>query len=225
MKPRLLTDLHGVVVLSHMAGNASNPPFSSIPSSGKILFRRSHVRDVAVKRLKPIDEYCRVRALREHLTPHQHWAFPYGYFWQFHLCWVHHKEWWAFPNTTKTKKAGENRPLFAHSVLVASSPANFMPHLVSKTVSLICPKLVLHQPWWMQELVRQRGTTKTVLSSVCCLCDPQCCMRDSAGWLSPTGTGGLQECFSWWVKAWRFTSGPRSTAVLRRRLGHLIFPF
>lgn len=28
---------------------------------GKILFRRSHIRDVAVKRLKPIDEYCRVR--------------------------------------------------------------------------------------------------------------------------------------------------------------------
>ncbi|XP_018080712.1 SH3 and PX domain-containing protein 2A isoform X4 [Xenopus laevis] len=26
---------------------------------GKILFRRSHIRDVAVKRLKPIDEYCR----------------------------------------------------------------------------------------------------------------------------------------------------------------------
>ncbi|KAK7810859.1 hypothetical protein U0070_013513 [Myodes glareolus] len=31
------------------------------PSRGKILFRRSHIRDVAVKRLKPIDEYCRVR--------------------------------------------------------------------------------------------------------------------------------------------------------------------
>lgn len=28
---------------------------------GKILFRRSHIRDVAVKRLKPINEYCRVR--------------------------------------------------------------------------------------------------------------------------------------------------------------------
>ncbi|XP_053548412.1 SH3 and PX domain-containing protein 2A isoform X2 [Bombina bombina] len=26
---------------------------------GKILFRRSHIRDVAVRRLKPIDEYCR----------------------------------------------------------------------------------------------------------------------------------------------------------------------
>ncbi|KAM8924505.1 SH3 and PX domain-containing protein 2A [Pelodytes ibericus] len=26
---------------------------------GKILFRRSHIRDVAVKRLKPLDEYCR----------------------------------------------------------------------------------------------------------------------------------------------------------------------
>lgn len=28
---------------------------------GKILFRRSHIRDVAVKRLIPIDEYCKVR--------------------------------------------------------------------------------------------------------------------------------------------------------------------
>ncbi|KAK2098951.1 hypothetical protein P7K49_024402 [Saguinus oedipus] len=31
----------------------------SISLPGKILFRRSHIRDVAVKRLKPIDEYCR----------------------------------------------------------------------------------------------------------------------------------------------------------------------
>lgn len=31
------------------------------PVSGKILFRRSHIRDVAVKRLIPIDEYCKVR--------------------------------------------------------------------------------------------------------------------------------------------------------------------
>lgn len=30
-------------------------------SAGKILFRRSHIRDVAVKRLIPIDEYCKVR--------------------------------------------------------------------------------------------------------------------------------------------------------------------
>lgn len=29
-------------------------------SAGKILFRRSHIRDVAVKRLIPIDEYCKV---------------------------------------------------------------------------------------------------------------------------------------------------------------------
>lgn len=27
---------------------------------GKILFRRSHIRDVAMKRLGPINEYCRV---------------------------------------------------------------------------------------------------------------------------------------------------------------------
>lgn len=30
-------------------------------SPGKILFRRSHVRDVAMKRLRFIDDYCRVR--------------------------------------------------------------------------------------------------------------------------------------------------------------------
>lgn len=34
---------------------------TSISLPGKILFRRSHIRDVAVRRLKPIDEYCRVR--------------------------------------------------------------------------------------------------------------------------------------------------------------------
>lgn len=61
MEPRL-TFLLGAVALPRMAGDAPNPPLSSVPSSGKILFRRSHVRDVAVKRLKPIDEYCRVRA-------------------------------------------------------------------------------------------------------------------------------------------------------------------
>ncbi|EMP37617.1 SH3 and PX domain-containing protein 2A [Chelonia mydas] len=33
----------------------------------KILFRRSHIRDVAVKRLKPIDEYCRALV---RLPPH-----------------------------------------------------------------------------------------------------------------------------------------------------------
>lgn len=32
-------------------------------SSGKILFRRSHVRDVAMKRLRFIDDYCRVRQM------------------------------------------------------------------------------------------------------------------------------------------------------------------
>lgn len=35
---------------------------NSVSSSpGKILFRRSHVRDVAMKRLRFIDDYCRVR--------------------------------------------------------------------------------------------------------------------------------------------------------------------
>ncbi|KAL2302835.1 hypothetical protein Nmel_010286 [Mimus melanotis] len=50
-----------------MAGGAPNPPLSCVLSSGKILFRRSHVRDVAVKRLKPIDEYCRALV---RLPPH-----------------------------------------------------------------------------------------------------------------------------------------------------------
>lgn len=31
------------------------------PPPGKILFRRSHVRDVAMKRLRFIDDYCRVK--------------------------------------------------------------------------------------------------------------------------------------------------------------------
>uniref|UniRef100_F6TCH5 Five SH3 domain-containing protein n=1 Tax=Callithrix jacchus TaxID=9483 RepID=F6TCH5_CALJA len=39
----------------------------SISLPGKILFRRSHIRDVAVKRLKPIDEYCRALV---RLPPH-----------------------------------------------------------------------------------------------------------------------------------------------------------
>lgn len=30
-------------------------------SSGKVLFRRSHIRDVAVRRLKHLDNYCKVR--------------------------------------------------------------------------------------------------------------------------------------------------------------------
>ncbi|GCC34027.1 hypothetical protein chiPu_0012500 [Chiloscyllium punctatum] len=41
-------------------GGQKDPKLRCIPFlPGKILFRRSHVRDVAMKRLKPIDEYCR----------------------------------------------------------------------------------------------------------------------------------------------------------------------
>lgn len=36
-------------------------PFSFSSPPGKILFRRSHVRDVAMKRLRFIDDYCRVK--------------------------------------------------------------------------------------------------------------------------------------------------------------------
>ncbi|MEE6485887.1 hypothetical protein FKM82_014443 [Ascaphus truei] len=41
-------------------GGQKDPKQRIIPFlPGKILFRRSHIRDVAVRRLKPIDEYCR----------------------------------------------------------------------------------------------------------------------------------------------------------------------
>ncbi|XP_067909347.1 SH3 and PX domain-containing protein 2A isoform X1 [Heterodontus francisci] len=41
-------------------GGQKDPKLRCIPFlPGKILFRRSHIRDVAMKRLKPIDEYCR----------------------------------------------------------------------------------------------------------------------------------------------------------------------
>uniref|UniRef100_A0A6J0T804 SH3 and PX domain-containing protein 2A isoform X3 n=1 Tax=Pogona vitticeps TaxID=103695 RepID=A0A6J0T804_9SAUR len=41
-------------------GGQKDPKQRIIPFlPGKILFRRSHIRDVAVKRLRPIDEYCR----------------------------------------------------------------------------------------------------------------------------------------------------------------------
>ncbi|MGH0132953.1 UNVERIFIED_CONTAM: hypothetical protein FKN15_051171 [Acipenser sinensis] len=41
-------------------GGQKDPKQRIIPFlPGKILFRRSHVRDVAIKRLKPIEEYCR----------------------------------------------------------------------------------------------------------------------------------------------------------------------
>lgn len=70
LEPGMKLSLPGAAVLSHMAGDTPNPPLSCVLSLGKILFRRSHVRDVAVKRLKPIDEYCRVRALgRSALLP------------------------------------------------------------------------------------------------------------------------------------------------------------
>ena len=43
-------------------GRSLLPAMLNVFSSpaGKILFRRSHIRDVAVKRLIPIDEYCKV---------------------------------------------------------------------------------------------------------------------------------------------------------------------
>lgn len=40
--------------------------------AGKILFRRSHVRDVAIRRLRFIDDYCRVRSLL--CSSHQYMA-------------------------------------------------------------------------------------------------------------------------------------------------------
>ncbi len=46
--------------------------FSFSYPSGKILFRRSHVRDVAMKRLRFIDDYCRVKRphCQHHSVPH-----------------------------------------------------------------------------------------------------------------------------------------------------------
>lgn len=48
--------------LQGLEGGPPVPAVLSVFSSpvGKILFRRSHIRDVAVKRLIPIDEYCKV---------------------------------------------------------------------------------------------------------------------------------------------------------------------
>ncbi|KAL4684469.1 hypothetical protein H8959_022163, partial [Pygathrix nigripes] len=44
-----------------MEGGQKDPKQRIIPFlPGKILFRRSHIRDVAVKRLIPIDEYCKL---------------------------------------------------------------------------------------------------------------------------------------------------------------------
>ncbi|XP_013928548.1 PREDICTED: SH3 and PX domain-containing protein 2B-like [Thamnophis sirtalis] len=43
-----------------MEGGQKDPKQRIIPFlPGKILFRRSHIRDVAIKRLIPIDEYCK----------------------------------------------------------------------------------------------------------------------------------------------------------------------
>ncbi|XP_067393143.1 SH3 and PX domain-containing protein 2A isoform X1 [Emydura macquarii macquarii] len=51
-----------------LEGGQKDPKQRIIPFlPGKILFRRSHIRDVAVKRLKPIDEYCRALV---RLPPH-----------------------------------------------------------------------------------------------------------------------------------------------------------
>uniref|UniRef100_UPI00358E8D4B SH3 and PX domain-containing protein 2B-like n=1 Tax=Myxine glutinosa TaxID=7769 RepID=UPI00358E8D4B len=45
-------------------GGQKDPKQRTIPFlPGKILFRRSHIRDVAIRRLKPIDEYCRTLVL------------------------------------------------------------------------------------------------------------------------------------------------------------------
>ena len=46
-------------------GGLKDPSDRIIPFlPGKILFGRSHVREVAMKRLKPIDEYCCVSILK-----------------------------------------------------------------------------------------------------------------------------------------------------------------
>ncbi|KAI1234236.1 hypothetical protein IHE44_0003953 [Lamprotornis superbus] len=62
------------VVLEMPGGTRGNfitthPPNHDFP--GKILFRRSHIRDVAVKRLIPIDEYCKGKQNTEKLFSHK----------------------------------------------------------------------------------------------------------------------------------------------------------
>lgn len=50
---------------------------------GKILFRRSHIRDVAMKRLGPINEYCRVSSLATALAVRSlHQLLPYCNLWK-----------------------------------------------------------------------------------------------------------------------------------------------
>ncbi|KAF4802089.1 SH3 and PX domain-containing protein 2B [Turdus rufiventris] len=57
-----------------MEGGQKDPKQRIIPFlPGKILFRRSHIRDVAVKRLIPIDEYCKLILLVFHIC----WSFSW----------------------------------------------------------------------------------------------------------------------------------------------------
>ncbi|CAK8675641.1 unnamed protein product [Clavelina lepadiformis] len=55
-------------------GGIKDPSTRTIPFlPGKILFRRSHIRDVAMKRLKPIDEYCQaLLLLPDHISKSDH---------------------------------------------------------------------------------------------------------------------------------------------------------
>ncbi|XP_036684592.1 SH3 and PX domain-containing protein 2A isoform X3 [Balaenoptera musculus] len=66
--PAPRTDIHrgGPRTPGHHPPDHSGPEGLARPE-GKILFRRSHIRDVAVRRLKPIDEYCRALV---RLPPH-----------------------------------------------------------------------------------------------------------------------------------------------------------
>lgn len=118
--------LLGAAVLSHMAGDAPNPPLSCVLSTGKILFRRSHVRDVAVKRLKPIDEYCRVRLWGAQPSCLGAQGATRAGISLLESADIHHREGWSFPNTTKTNRAGGNRLLFAPRVLAAFSLAHLL---------------------------------------------------------------------------------------------------
>ncbi|XP_042159601.1 SH3 and PX domain-containing protein 2A-like isoform X2 [Oncorhynchus tshawytscha] len=53
-------------------GGQKDPKKRIIPFlPGKILFRRSHVRDVAMKRLRFIDDYCRLQSCLIAATPLQ----------------------------------------------------------------------------------------------------------------------------------------------------------
>lgn len=69
-------------------------------ASGKILFRRSHIRDVAMKRLRPINEYCRVSLKTG--TGHVHACFATCFLFVAIVQWYIDKQGAYFPSHQRT---------------------------------------------------------------------------------------------------------------------------